>query len=103
MEPLFLHRETLVAEDLVPELPETLKDIVKIVNCIKEMSKIHAASNFLSGNGQCACTSALHAHQTEVCWLPVAKYHLMYTNLKVNSQLFLKKKSHLVEYFDNDT
>ena len=40
----FLHREALAAKDMVPELDEALKDVIKVVNHIKRVQKTAAAS-----------------------------------------------------------
>ncbi|XP_064412766.1 protein FAM200B-like [Latimeria chalumnae] len=98
----FLHREALAAKDMVPEVHETLKDVVKIVNYIKQNAK----------NSQCFqvfCQEMGNEHvhllyHAEVRWLSRGKVLSRVYELKSELAAFLEeKKSHLAEHFNNNT
>lgn len=97
----FLHREALAAKDMVPEIHETLREVVKVVNYIK-----HSAKNARCFQAFCQEMGSGHEqllYHAEVRWLSRGKVLSRVYELRNELAAFLaEKKSELAEHFNDD-
>lgn len=97
----FLHREALAAKDMVPELDEALKDVIKVVNHIKRSAKNSRCFSKL-----CKDLGSEHMqvlYHSEVRWLSRGKVLSRFYELKTEIATFLSENnSPYAKLFDNE-
>lgn len=97
----FLHREALAAKDMVTELDEALKDVIKVVNHIKRSAKNSRCFSKL-----CKDLGSEHMqvlYHSEVRWLSRGKVLSRFYELKTEIATFLSENnSPYAKLFDNE-